>query len=145
MSRYRITRIWADAAAHKWKVMWSRFWADGNGHWHYASPVITNEDELDPRGRLCRASLDRLAAAGPLPAEPAECWVFVSRHDSKEEAEAALAKMPAEKIDLLNSDACYKWKDGRTTWHCPFPRRHDKATGRLAIDDRYPWARDKPY
>lgn len=105
----------------KWRIAYTRFHADEKGDWHFARPVVTDEDPFDtaaPHHPLVE-SLDECKHEGkPWPTSPVAHWSYeAGEYATKEEAEVALENAPVEQIFLVatitDSDYIFIYKDGR--------------------------------
>lgn len=125
------------AAEKKWRIAYTRFHADEKGDWHFARPVVTDEDPFDstaPHHPLV-VNLDECKYEGkPWPQKPIAHWSYeAGEYATKAEAKAALEIAPVEKIALVatitDSNYVFIYKDGRTRYSMERKLVRDRSGG----------------
>ncbi len=125
----------------KWSIAYTRFRETENGGMVFSRPIVTDEDELDPRSPHHAKLFDlvitegRVLAGKPLPKRNIECWLYRKSFNTKEEADAALCGFPIEEHSLASGTRAILWvyADGRRKWSPSY--RPDDWT--LAFDYAY--------
>ena len=108
----------------KWHIAYTRLFIDSAGSHHLSRPVVTDEDELDPRSPHYEAFFgvrDSDFDFSQYEGAPVERWFFGAGFDTKEEADAALARWPIESVQLAGQAGRRMWTfaDGRRAWEPP--------------------------
>lgn len=114
-----------------WSIVYTRFRASAEGHWIYSRPMVTDEREFDKKAPHF-ALFNKSDSLARLPLKDIESWHFVGDElESREEAEAKLARLPIEWHCLANrsSDYAFVWADGRMTFSARIRPFFNRETG----------------